>query len=150
MGNEPTLPGAPPAGVPICTITRPGDLPSARLHSVREGDTRHSIAAAYGLPWERIAAANGLGTSYVLTAGQLLMIPVDLEPAATRDGATGYVVARGHTLVTDAGDLGPGEPVDLDDPAEMQRLADLGAIVSPAEFGTRPPGAVAALPVGDA
>lgn len=150
MVTEPTLPGAPPAGLPICTITRPDALPAVRPHSVREGETRATISAAYGVPWERIADANGLGVSFTLTAGQLLLIPVPLEPGWNSPDAAAYVVARGRTLVTEAGQLGPGEPVDIDDPDEMQRLVDLGAIVSPAEFGTRPPCPAAAMSVGNA
>lgn len=47
----------------------------ARSHTVRAGETVWSIAAHYGVTWQRLLAANGLSESALLQIGQELTLP---------------------------------------------------------------------------
>lgn len=47
----------------------------ARRHLVQAGDTGLALARTYGVPWGRIAAANGLDREAVIRVGQTLIIP---------------------------------------------------------------------------
>lgn len=59
-------------------------------HEVKEGDTLQSIAAAYDIPADVIAALNGLPADVRLVAGDRIHIPV---PAFTM-----HLVEKGETL----------------------------------------------------
>ena len=50
-------------------------VPGGRLHTVKSGETGLAIAAAYGVPWSQIVAANKLKPPYVLEVGQKLLLP---------------------------------------------------------------------------
>jgi murein DD-endopeptidase MepM/ murein hydrolase activator NlpD len=50
-------------------------VPGGRLHTVKPGETGLAIAAAYGVPWSQIVAANKLKAPYVLEVGQKLLLP---------------------------------------------------------------------------
>jgi LysM repeat protein len=45
------------------------------VHVVQPGDTLQAIGARYGVPWQAIAAANGLPLDTVLQLDQRLVIP---------------------------------------------------------------------------
>jgi murein DD-endopeptidase MepM/ murein hydrolase activator NlpD len=62
--------------------------PSAtETHVVREGQTLQKVAERYKVDVEALAAANGLTTSAVLKAGQVLKIPAGSVNTAKLDGA---------------------------------------------------------------
>jgi LysM repeat protein len=52
-------------------------------YKVRAGDTLANIGDRFGVSWQSIAAANGLGPSSILSIGQELIIPGVNPPAAT-------------------------------------------------------------------
>lgn len=80
----PAKPGAPSAKIQASTTA------GGRRHIVQPGDTGLALARAYGVPWGRIAAANGLDREAVIRVGQALMIPTaagaDARPAAREPG----------------------------------------------------------------
>lgn len=52
-----------------------GGAPAQRTYTVHSGDTLSGIGAATGADWHAIAAANGIGSPYVIHPGQVLVIP---------------------------------------------------------------------------
>jgi len=89
-----------PAVLPTADPSQVQPTPSGQVatHTVQEGETLDSIAQLYGVPASEIAAANNLTISNVLTAGQVLVIPVPGtvttggETAPTPPPTTGEVV----------------------------------------------------------
>jgi len=65
----------PESGTPTATPSPTATTAVGEWYTVKPGDTLGSIATAYGVPWQAIAAANGLGGSTVIYAGQKLWIP---------------------------------------------------------------------------
>ncbi|KPF71264.1 hypothetical protein IP88_10900, partial [alpha proteobacterium AAP81b] len=57
-------------------------VPGGRRHIVKPGETGIAIARAYGVPWDRIVAANNLAPPVVLRAGQTLLLPSAAAVAA--------------------------------------------------------------------
>jgi LysM repeat protein len=45
------------------------------VHVVRAGETLQTIGSRYGVPWQSIAAANGLAPDAILQLDQRLVIP---------------------------------------------------------------------------
>jgi uncharacterized protein YkwD/LysM repeat protein len=84
------------------------EIPAGGLaYTVQGGDTLSGIAVRYGIGWEALAAANGLGEYSVLQVGQALYIPGAGAPstAANTGGLTmtpgpEYMVQRGDTLIS--------------------------------------------------
>jgi LysM repeat protein len=70
---------APPPSVRIEQVTVP---PEGLDYAVQGGDTLLAIGLRYGLPWERIAEANGLNERSLLQIGQTLRIPGSGAPIA--------------------------------------------------------------------
>jgi lipoprotein NlpD len=64
------------------------ELPASGVHVVRGGDTLYSIAWRYGLDWQRLARANGIGPPWTIVAGQRLTLRTD-RVASTRRAASG-------------------------------------------------------------
>jgi len=58
----------------------PSTTPAANTYTVQEGDTLAGIGARLGIPWQLLAATNGLNANSVLMPGQRLLLP---EPTAT-------------------------------------------------------------------
>ncbi|GGE21170.1 hypothetical protein GCM10011529_29750 [Polymorphobacter glacialis] len=56
--------------------------PQGRLHTVKSGETGISIARAYGVSWEGVAASNRLKPPYVLEVGDKLLLPSARQAAA--------------------------------------------------------------------
>ncbi len=52
-------------------------------YSIKAGDTLLSVALAYGMDWERLAAANGLSDGSLLQIGQVIRLPGANAPAPT-------------------------------------------------------------------
>jgi murein DD-endopeptidase MepM/ murein hydrolase activator NlpD len=83
-------------------------VPGGRRHIVKRGETGIAIAKAYGVPWSRIAAANGLGRESVLQVGQALFVPITAAaPQIARKPQPGQT-ARGPAGVG-------GFQLDIDD-----------------------------------
>ena len=70
-----------------------GVVAGKKTHNVRTGETLWTISARYQVPWQDIAAVNGLGEYDLLQIGQELKLPASLddpEPAVeeAQDSAT--------------------------------------------------------------
>lgn len=90
----------PPPSVHIEQLSVPAE---GLDYTVQGGDTLLAIGLRYGLPWERIAEANGLDETSLLQIGQVMRIPGSGAPAAppvpdveTED----YTVQPNDTLYT--------------------------------------------------
>lgn len=68
----PPLEAPPPPSVHIEQVSVPAE---GMDYSVQGGDTLLAIGLRYGLPWERIAEANGLNEASLLQIGQSIRIP---------------------------------------------------------------------------
>lgn len=98
QATETPLPASPtPTATPVATPTSsPTATPQVTVHTVSFGDTLFSIAQAYGVTMEAIAAANGLTSPYLIYVGQELVIPEAGE--VTPVAGQAYVVQYGDTL----------------------------------------------------
>ena len=56
--------------------------PQGRVHTVKSGETGIAIAIAYGVPWDKVVAANRLKPPYVLEVGDRLLLPSARQVAA--------------------------------------------------------------------
>jgi LysM repeat protein len=77
--------------------------PEGLDYNVQSGDTLLAIGLRYGLPWERIAEANGLDETSLLQIGQVVRVPGSGAPAAPPppDVETeAYTVQPNDTLYT--------------------------------------------------
>lgn len=84
---------------------QPQQVPSEGLdYAIQAGDTLLAVGLRYGLPWERIAEANGLSETSILQIGQVVRIPGSGEaatpaaPAALPVATEPYTVQAGDTL----------------------------------------------------
>lgn len=68
----PTPPSPPPTLGPTATPTA---VPVGRSYTIQSGDTLYAIAVRFGTTVQAIQAANGMGASTVIRAGQVLLIP---------------------------------------------------------------------------
>ncbi|MHB1356227.1 MAG: muramidase family protein [Anaerolineae bacterium] len=74
------------AEIPTST---PGVIYVSVTHVVQKGETIDTIAAQYGITWEEIAEANGIGKDSILSIGQELTIPnVATSPETTTKSST--------------------------------------------------------------
>ena len=62
-------------------------VPGGRRHIVKRGETGIAIARAYGVPWNRIAAANRMDRDAILEIGQPLFIPTASAAQSTAQPA---------------------------------------------------------------
>jgi uncharacterized protein YkwD/LysM repeat protein len=103
VAEAPPVEAPPPPSVKIEQVI----VPSEGLdYTVRSGDTLLAIGLRYGLPWERIAEANGLNERSLLQIGQSVRIPgadtpvgpppPEVPAVETED----YVVQPNDTLYT--------------------------------------------------
>lgn len=112
----PTTP--PPTASPAPTIN-PGE---GGTYTVQPGDSLSLIGIQFGVPWQQIAEANGIqGPDYVITPGQVLIIPAIALPT---QGADFYIVASGDTIT------GIAQQFDVDptDLADFNNIADWNSI----------------------
>jgi LysM repeat protein len=106
----PTAVTAAPA--PTTTVPQPA---TGATYTVRSGDTLGTIAAIYGLTWQVLAEANGLGAYSIIEIGQVLRVPgatantaVAVPPSAPL--ATVAPVATTTTSPTSAVTTAPTTP----------------------------------------
>ena len=110
---DPTAPAEVPAAAPVEPVPAVVDpVPvstSPGYHTVQRGETLASIARAYGIGWQDIAAANGLTDPNHIYGGQQLLIPgatapgtaeaaPPLETAAAAAPAVAPGTERTHTV----------------------------------------------------
>jgi LysM repeat protein len=99
-GQRLIIPGAGSSGPTQSGASQSG---SSRAYTVQRGDTLFAIATRHGTTVAAIMQANGLG-SYLIYAGQRLIIPGAGSSGATQSGASQaasggtYTVRRGDTL----------------------------------------------------
>jgi murein DD-endopeptidase MepM/ murein hydrolase activator NlpD len=75
-------PPAKPAWQARKVVTDAVPVAGGRLHTVKPGETGIAIARAYGVEWQKVAAANGLKPPYVLEVGDRLLLPSAKQVAA--------------------------------------------------------------------
>ena len=85
-------------------------VPGRTTYKVKSGDTLSSIASQFGIPWQDLAAANGLNSRSTLRVGQELIVPLPggsqaPAPAPTQAPAT-YTVKSGDSLSSIASQFG--------------------------------------------
>jgi LysM repeat protein len=103
--SPPPQEAPPPPSVRIEQVSVPAE---GLDYTVQGGDTLLAIGLRYGLPWERIAQANGLDERSLLQIGQTILIPGSGTPAApppevkTED----YVIQPNDTLYSIAAKRG--------------------------------------------
>ena len=61
----------------------PGESVEEIVHTVQSGETLSDIAQEYGVPWETVAAYNGITRPETLYEGQAIRVPLDGEPFKT-------------------------------------------------------------------
>jgi LysM repeat protein len=112
----PTTP--PPTSTPAPTI----NSGEGGTYTVQPGDSLSLIGIQFGIPWQQIAEANGIeGPDYVITPGQVLIIPAVVLPSA---GADSYIVQSGDTITGIALQF----DVDPTDLADFNNIADWNSI----------------------
>lgn len=119
-------PVRPPRWQPAPVVADGRPVPGGREHVVRAGHTGLAIARAYGVPWRRIAEANGIGPESILRIGQRLFIPAQPQNAG-----------RGRPS---AAELAANFTLDIDDLLSGTREAE------PPPPGAPPPAAPGAPP----
>lgn len=103
--TETTLPtpeGTQPAPTALAAATPAPELPTATpvpgaTYTVQWGDTLFSIAASFGVSVDAIQAANNMGTSSLITIGQVLAIPGGVPGQTSGAAPQVYVVQPGDT-----------------------------------------------------
>lgn len=98
----------PAPAAPVGPTTTPNESSTTRSYVVTATDTLSAIGERFGVPWEQIAAANGIaGPAYVVRAGQVLTIPGTSPTPATSSipsapssaaGARTHIVTATDTL----------------------------------------------------
>lgn len=87
-----------------------GQSDTVQGYTVQSGDTLAGIAGRYDVPWQDLAAANGLGADDLLRIGQALRIPVVAAVAQSQSTAGSapavstapqfYTVQKGDTVIS--------------------------------------------------
>ena len=114
-------------------------VPGGRRHVVKPGETGLAIAAAYKVPWRRIATENGIGFDSVIRVGQSLFIPLGppkAPPAPAGPKPDPEALARSFQL--DIDDLVSGSAVAAATPAAVARPRS-----QPTQQGAQQPAPVA-------
>lgn len=116
IGQNLTLPGgvtaqpavdephtATPSIVMSLPVTSESATPLLRRHTVGHGETLLSIAQKYGLPWQALAAANGLRENDLLQIDQVLTIPSQTDASAVGAASPApqtHIVSSGETIIS--------------------------------------------------
>ncbi len=86
-------------------VTAGGAVAGKKTHVVRTGETLWTISARYQIPWEDLAAVNGLGEYDLLQIEQELKLPASLdEPEETQPAADASDSAESASAADDSGD----------------------------------------------
>ena len=87
--------GAAPQPAPA----KPTPAPAAKTYTVKQDEYLSAIGTKTGVPWQTIAALNGLKSPYTIYPGQVLKLSGGSAPSApAAPTAEYYTVARGDTL----------------------------------------------------
>jgi LysM repeat protein len=112
-------PTTPPPTATAAPTINPGE---GGTYTVKPGDSLSIIGIQFGIPWQQIAEANGIaGPDYVITPGEVLIIPAIVLPT---QGADFYVVQSGDTITAIALQFDVN-PTDL---ADFNNIADWNSI----------------------
>ena len=95
IGVELRIPGNGESGPSVAVAALAGQ---ARQYTVIPGDTLLGIALGFGMEWQTLAAANGLGEHSLLQIGDVLTIPGGAQATADRLAKEPVTVARSHTV----------------------------------------------------
>ncbi|HVM41242.1 MAG TPA: M23 family metallopeptidase [Acidimicrobiia bacterium] len=88
-GQRLVVPGSDPA---------PSSAASPGHHVVRPGETLSAIAARYGIPADRLAAANGIADHRRVWAGSRLLLSTEAPALPSPGSSTEHRIAPGETL----------------------------------------------------
>ena len=121
----------PPPSVRIVQEVVP---PEGLDYTVQGGDTLLAIGLRYGLPWERIAEANGLNETSLLQIGQVLRVPGSGTPAGPPPPPVEtepYTVQPNDTLFTIAARRGMywDEVAAVNDGFGEQTVLQIGQVI---------------------
>ncbi|MBC7505355.1 MAG: M23 family metallopeptidase, partial [Sandarakinorhabdus sp.] len=105
--------------------------PQGRVHTVKPGETGIAIARAYGMPWDKVVAANRLKPPFVLEVGDRLLLPSARQVAALSPEE------RARAFSVDIDDIITGG-----EPANTPAIAPKSPVIP----SPRPPRAPAQLP----
>jgi murein DD-endopeptidase MepM/ murein hydrolase activator NlpD len=86
---------------PLDPVVQPGGL-EPKQHRVEDGETAFSIARLYGVTPRALSDWNGLNADLDVRTGQILLIPVVLEPQTTAAAATAETSKPGTGSVAPA------------------------------------------------
>jgi murein DD-endopeptidase MepM/ murein hydrolase activator NlpD len=118
-------------------------VPGGREHVVRSGHTGLAIARAYGVPWRRIAEANGIDPESILRVGQRLLVPTEAQArAAARPGRpppTPEELAAGFRIDIDDLVTGTGEATAASQPPAARPPAAATATPAPTPTASQVP-----------
>lgn len=94
------------APMPVVVVAAPSATVSAdgARYTIRQGDTLSSIGQRYGLSWQAVANANGLGEFSVLTVGKQITLPgvsTGEAAVASTTGAAALTQSAGTVTVND-------------------------------------------------
>ncbi|MFA5582453.1 MAG: M23 family metallopeptidase [Paracoccaceae bacterium] len=78
---------SPPRWQPMPVKADGAVVPGGWRHSIKRGETGLAIASAYRVPWNRIAAANGIDRDATLYVGRVLFIPNSAAAVAPRSAS---------------------------------------------------------------
>lgn len=170
--EAPSSAPAPSESAPVeAASAQPLAIPAEGLdYTIQPGDTLLSIALAYGMTWEALAAANGLSDGSLLQIGQAIRLPgtnsagasqetdadvpapppVETEPYTVKEGDTLFSIAarRGVTWEEVAAVNGFGEQALLQIGQEIKVPKKVAAVETPKAAPAAAPVAPEA-PVGD-
>lgn len=118
-------------------------VPGGRRHIVKRGETGIAIAKAYGVPWSRIASANGIDRDATLNIGQALFVPTatagaqqarPAAPSRPRPGPGATPEERAAAFQLDVDDLITGSAPAVStrpSPTPAQPAAPAAAVAVP-------------------
>ncbi len=112
----------------VQTATLDGSIPGGvepRQHRVEPGETAFSIARTYGVTPTALAEWNGLGPELDLRPGEILLIPVVLEPEPTQ------VASIEPTTLPGVGSVAPEPPSASEPLPQEERVAAAAPVKAP-------------------
>ena len=130
---------------PLPSVAEPSPTPAITFdpgqggtYTVKSGDSLSLIGEKLGIPWQTIAEANGIaGPDYIITPGQVLIIPPISVPTS---GADFYVVQSGDTItgIAQQFDIDPSTLADFNNIADWNSIAVGDIIYIPSDVNATP------------